>query len=381
MAMLLCLEIGPLQESQYTGIANVVCHLAAQMLAEDQFEVRFFIERREVSRDLVKQLVQVKCGKEFAWIGKACALPPISVLSASPSVGIFGNVKTAHFLFDYELQIIHDLSTLVTPEFHHVDTVRYHTETLLRDLSTNDLNVCVSQATRNDLERYFPEIPAENNIVSYPGWSWPDHFASRSADLFGRHETEPYVLVLGTIEPRKNIDVVLRFIAANRSILDRYKFVFSGKHGWGDAVQAKLAQYDLTKEYENGRILFPGFVGEFTKFVMLSKAVLVVYPSWLEGFGLPVVEALSLGKAVVTTVSSSIPEVGGDAVYYFDPFEDNAFGVAISKGLYDVAAKPETVAARSRARAAIFSWRKFYSTIKDRVISDISAGKLGLSAP
>src|SRR5207248_2362056 len=85
-----------------------------------------------------------------------------------------------------------------------------------------------------------------------------------------------------------------------------YKFVFLGKHGWGDAVQAKLAQYDLTEEFESERILFPGFVGEFTKFAMLSRAVLVVYPSWFEGFGLPVVEALSLGKAVVTTVSSTM---------------------------------------------------------------------------
>jgi glycosyltransferase involved in cell wall biosynthesis len=372
-AMLLCLEIGPLQEFQYTGIANVVCHLAEQMLAEHEFDVGFFIERREVPRNLVEQLVQIKGGKELTWISKACAFPPISPLSRAPSVGIFGNVKTAHFLFDYEVQIIHDLSTFVTPEFHHADTVRYHTETLLRDLSSNDLNVCVSEATRNDLARYFPEIPAANHMVAYPGWSWPIHFTPHHDELFGHQETEPYILVLGTIEPRKNIDLVLQFIVTNKSILDHYKFVFLGKHGWGDAVQAKLAQYDLTEEYENERILFPGFVGEFTKFVMLSRAVLVVYPSWFEGFGLPVVEALSLGKAVVTTVSSSISEVGGDAVYYFDPFEPNAFGAAISKGLYDVGARPEAVAARSRARAEMFSWAKFYSTIKDRIVTDISA--------
>ena len=293
-------------------------------------------------------------------------------MSASPSVGIFGNVKTAHFLFDYEAQIIHDFSAFVTPEFHHADTVRYHTEPMLRDLASNDLNVCVSEATRCDLERYFPEVPASKNIVAYPGCSWPDRFAGRYSEVFANCETEPYILVLGTIEPRKNVDTVLQFISANKSILDSYRFVFSGKHGWGEAIKAKLAQHGLLDEYENGRVLFPGFVGEFTKYVMLLEATLIVYPSWFEGFGLPVVEALSLGKAVLTTASSSIPEVGGDAVYYFDPFEPGAFGTAISRSLSDVRSQPEAVAARSRRRAARFSWENFYATIRNRILEDLS---------
>ena len=116
---------------------------------------------------------------------------------------------------------------------------------------------------------------------------------------------------------------------------------------------------------------FPGYVEEFTKYVMLAKAALVVYPSLFEGFGLPVVEALSLGKAVVTTSSSSIPEVGGDAVYYFDPFEPASFGAVMAKALYDLKIKQDQIADCALKRAALFSWEKFYCKIKERISQDL----------
>jgi glycosyltransferase involved in cell wall biosynthesis len=368
---LLALEIGPLQEPGYTGIARVVGQVAAQMLAETDFEVRFFVERKEVPRSVVEEVVTMSGGKEFGWIVRNSAFPPISALTASPSVGLFGAVKTAHFVFDYEAQIIHDLSTFVVPQFHHRDTIRHHAETTLRDVSSNDLNICVSEATRSDLERYFPEAPRHKNLVAYPAWLWPDRFADLYRDMWADCDTEKYILVLGTIEPRKNIDVVLNFIAENPTITDRYKFVFLGKYGWGSAIDDKLTQYNLSDTYDKGRVVFPGFVGEFTKYVMLANAALVVYPSLFEGFGLPVVEALSLGKAVVTTASSSLPEVGGDAVYYFDPFQPESLGAVMGKAFYDLARKPEQIAARARQRAEIFSWAKFYRAIKERISQDL----------
>jgi glycosyltransferase involved in cell wall biosynthesis len=366
------LEIGPLQEIGYTGVAKVISQFAAHMLAETDFEVRFFVERKEIPNSIVKELVHMDGGKEFAWIVKNSTFPPISVISATPAVGIFASVKTAHFLFDYEAQFIHDLSVLLVPQYHHIDTIRHHAETLVRDVSSNDLNICVSEATRSDLERYFPEIaPRSKNLVAHPAWYWPDRFDSLYRTVWADHESEPYILVLGTIEPRKNIDVVFDFITNNPAITNQYKFVFLGKHGWGDPVSAKLQQYSLSNLYEDGRLIFPGFVGEFTKYVILSKATLVIYPSLFEGFGLPVVEALSLGKAVVTTASSSIPEVGGDAVYYFNPFEAGSFGVMVAKALYDLEKQPERVAARSRQRAEMFSWSKFYWTIRERISQDL----------
>ena len=371
---LMALEIGPLQDPFFTGVSRVVSQLAVQMLAETDFEVQFFVGRGAIPRSVVEELVHMDSGREFVWLTRSSAFPPISALSASPSVGIFGNVKAAQFLFDYEAQIIHDLSVLMVPQFHTRDTIVYHSETLVRDLLSNDLNVCVSHATRNDLERYFPEAPPSKNIVAHPAWYWPDQYQSHYDLLWANLPTDDYILVLGTIEPRKNVDLVLDFIAKNPTITNQYKFLFLGKHGWGETFADKLKEHRLTDQYDNGRVVSPGFVGEFTKYVMLAKAALVIYPSLFEGFGLPVVEALSLGKAVVTTPSSSIPEAGGDAVYYFNPFEPNSFGVVLSEALYDIRTYQELVSGRARQQAAKFSWVKFYSTIKDRISQDLEKG-------
>src|SRR5437588_4494272 len=172
------LEVGPLCEAEYTGISNVVCNLARQMLADRDIEIRFFLERREVPRDVVAEFVELQSGSGLEWIVGNSNLPPVSVLSDNQSVGIFGNVKTAHFLFDYEAQILHDFSCLVTPQLHRTQTNQYHYERLLRDLSTNDLNIGVSNNTKSDLETYFPELPRGRNMVAHLGCQWPDRFAA-----------------------------------------------------------------------------------------------------------------------------------------------------------------------------------------------------------
>jgi glycosyltransferase involved in cell wall biosynthesis len=310
-----------------------------------------------------------------------CAFPVVSALTADPSIGIFGNAKTGHFLFDYEAQIIHDLSTFVTPQFHNSDTIRFHTETLLGDLTSNDLNICVSEATKNDLERFFPEIPAHRHLVAPPGWDWPPRFAELYDTHFAGREVRPFILVLGTIEPRKNIELVLSFLRDNRSILELYQFVFAGRYGWGPKIAARLNEFGLADAVEPGRIMFPGFVGEFTKYAMLRNAEVVVYPSLFEGFGLPVVEALSLGKPVVTTASSSLPEVGGDAISYFDPFAAGSFEAALFAKLSEIRTHPERLSGQAKRQAELFSWRRFYSTIVGRIMRDLAGAEASARSP
>jgi glycosyltransferase involved in cell wall biosynthesis len=375
------LEIGPLCEAEYTGISTVVCELARHMLADREVATRFFAERREVPREVVAEFVERRSGKAMEWLLGNTKLAPVSVLSDEASVGIYGNVKTAHYLFDYEAQIQHDFSFLVTPEFHRPQTNQYHYERVLRDLCTNDLNICVSANTRADLERYFPEVQRDRNIVAPLGCEWPERFAESYRAKFARAMRTPYVLVLGTIEPRKNIDAVLAHLARDRALLERFVFVFCGRYGWGPAVRDKLAEYGLASEAERGRLVFTGFVGEFSKYCLLAGSTFVVYPSLFEGFGLPVLEALSLGKLVVTTASSSIPEVGGEAVYYFDPFAPDSFGQVLRRSLEALTTEAEQVERKARAQAAAFSWRIFYGRIKSRILGDLAARAAATGRP
>ena len=150
-------------------------------------------------------------------------------------------------------QIVHDLSTFLTPQFHNEDTINFHTSSLFDDVHSNDLTFCVSEATREDVLRYLGPLDPEK-VVAVP-------LAATTAvedipQLAGR-DAEPYVLVLGTIEPRKNIGIVLGYLACNRSILRRTKFVFLGRYGWGEKFDALLARYELRPEYDEGASSFP----------------------------------------------------------------------------------------------------------------------------
>jgi len=128
---------------------------------------------------------------------------------------------------------------------------------------------------------------------------------------------EPYFLILGTREPRKNVAQVLELIARYPDLLDRHRFVFAGKLGWL-ANQQEMPEV-LGAATQAGKILFTGFVTEYEKYKLLLGAQATIYPSVFEGFGLPVLESLSVGTPCVASFSSSIPEAGGAFCHYFDP--------------------------------------------------------------
>ncbi len=350
------LEIGPLKETQYTGISEVTAALAAEMLGEEGRRTAFFYGRVAIEREIVADLVLRRNGELLPWYLQRSGTRPAPAALPGLNVAIFPNRKSCRRGFDVECQIVHDLSTFLTPQFHNDDTIEFHTSSLLEDVHSNDLTFCVSQATREDVLRYLGPLDPER-VVAIPLAA-----ATQEEDpaLFAGRKAEPYVLVLGTIEPRKNAAIVFEALARNPALLRRLKFVFLGRHGWGEKFDALLARYGLSEDYEKGRILFPGFVGEGAKRALLSHARLLLYPSLFEGFGLPVVEALSFGVPVVTTRSSSLPEVAGEASFYFDPFCEGDFDRVLARALSELRVRGQALRRRSLARAAEFSWSGTY---------------------
>jgi glycosyltransferase involved in cell wall biosynthesis len=355
----LYLEIGPLKEGNYTGISQVTAAIADQMLGDAARETAFFYGRMVVDKPAVEDLLTRRNGDVLEWYLQRTDIVPAPPDLSHRNVALFPNRKTCRRGFDREYQIVHDLSTLLTPQFHERDTIDYHAGSLEEDMRSNDVTFCVSEATRSDVLTYFPELDADK-VVSLPlAVSIPPEDQGR----FAGRTVEPYVLVLGTIEPRKNVAQILHYIRNNRDVLRQCRFVFLGRHGWGETVDALVARYDLTEEMERGRITFPGFVPESTKTALLEAAVLVIYPSLFEGFGLPVLEALSVGVPCIATRTSSVPEVGGDCCYYFDPFTDEDFDRAFVRAIVDTRLRRDEIARNCRARAAEFSWSKTYARL------------------
>ena len=334
------------------------------MLEDQGTRVYFFYGRTMVDRKVVEDLVESRDGELLDWHVSRRLGRPAPFAADGDHVAIFPNRKTCRRVFDFEVQIIHDLSTLLTPQYHHPDTVDYHARSLETDVASNSLTACVSEATRTDVLRYIPPRDPSSVITIYN--AAPDE--SPVLDHADAPE-HPYVLVLGTIEPRKNVGQVLALLRDNPSIANHFQFVFVGRYGWGSTIESLVAEYRLGPALGRGAVVFPGFMDEPRKNAYIRNASLLVYPSLFEGYGLPIVEAMKVGVPCVTTASSSMPEVGGDACFYFDPFSPGDFRATFIDALIRIETEGEVLRDRCRKQANAFSWAASY----ERLLTEIRA--------
>ncbi|HKZ34322.1 MAG TPA: glycosyltransferase family 1 protein, partial [Patescibacteria group bacterium] len=172
-------------------------------------------------------------------------------------------------------------------------------------------------------------------------------------DLKKLKVTPPFLLFVGTIQPRKN---VMRLIQAFSKLASDYpslSLCLVGKKGWlSDDVYALPTQLGLSD-----RVKFLGHVKEEDLVALYNGAELLVFPSLFEGFGLPVVEAFACGLPVVTSSTSSLPEVGGDACVYVEPTSIEEIEGAIRRVLSNTMLRDELIR-KGLKQAGTFSWEK-----------------------
>ena len=149
------------------------------------------------------------------------------------------------------------------------------------------------------------------------------------------------MLFVGTLEPRKNLRRLVAAMAAADG--DRLPLVVAGPAGWGDAAPADVGRADVR---------FVGFVAPADLPGLYAAATVFAYPSELEGFGLPVAEAMAQGAPVVTSAGRSTEEVAGGAAVLVDPLDVDS----IRAGIVEAAARADELAAAGRARAADLTW-------------------------
>ena len=213
--------------------------------------------------------------------------------------------------------------------------------------------VC-SQATRSELVRLLDPDVSKIDLaylgVDTTAFHRPDaaeiaRVQSRLG-LAGRQ----WVAFLSTLEPRKNVPGLVRgWVKACEGRLDPPALVLAGGAGWDDTIDEAIAEVP-----PHLRVLRPGYLRISDLPGFLGGAQVVAYPSFGEGFGLPVLEAMACGAPVLTTRRLSLPEVGGDAVAYTEPDPD-AIGTALA-GLLDDPSRRDELSAAGHARAQQFTW-------------------------
>jgi glycosyltransferase involved in cell wall biosynthesis len=220
-----------------------------------------------------------------------------------------------------------------------------------------------SQATRDDLVRYY-HIPREKIVVVYPG---RDESLAPVADLAALSGvraryglTGPYFLHVGTLQPRKNLIRLLRAFASLlgsgvEPLKSDLQLVITGKRGW--LYNDLLAEIQKLGLAANGRVVLTGYVPDADLPALLSGALAFVFPSLYEGFGFPVIEAMSCGTPVVCSNASSLPEVAGEAALLVDPMDVASLAAALAQVATDAGLRRELIE-RGFRQASRFSWRR-----------------------
>jgi glycosyltransferase involved in cell wall biosynthesis len=247
---------------------------------------------------------------------------------------------------------VHDLTLLSHPEWHEAAKVRYFGWAMRRAVAAATRVLCVSATTAADLAERL-DVPPGRVDVTPLGTDLAPASADQVDALRRRLGLDgPYLLGLGTVEPRKDLPTLVRAFAALAGELP-HRLVLAGLAGWGAGELAAAIEACGVAD----RVLVAGYVAEADKAALLTGAEVFAYPSRYEGFGLPVLEAMACGTPVVTTTGGSLPEVAGDAATLVDPGDEHALAAAIAKLATDPAARKDA-AARGRARAATFTWRR-----------------------
>lgn len=211
--------------------------------------------------------------------------------------------------------IIHDLTPLKFPHFHPFMSVFFHKYFLKNALKQTDLVITNSEHTTKDVVCYFPFT--KNKIKAILLGRDESYKPKEDKSILLKYKIRSdYFLYMGTIEPRKNLSVLLAAYEQYRAGGGKaIQLVLAGKRGWKiDELYEAVAASKYTKD-----ILFTGFVAQEDMAILYTMARAFIYPSIYEGFGLPILEALSCGTRVVASSSSSMPEVGGDLALYFSP--------------------------------------------------------------
>lgn len=349
------LDISPLQELSYTGIPKVALELARYGLTQENVE--FFWDDYIIPKRIVEQLITSQSGVILHTLAnEKLTLEPLiaKVAESKRSVGLFPNVMT-RFFFDHHAQIIHDLVFITSPEYHHADTVRHHGTTILRDAELSDALICVSKSTAFDVETYLQPHPSKIKVAEL-GSTIPEISKLNGAT---REGVKPFVLVMGTVEPRKNIELALQYLSQNREFLKTYSFVFCGKDGWLISFDALVKKYDLADEVAQGKIIRLPYITEELKWDLLVRASLLLFPSYYEGFGLPVIEALSCGTPVLASCSSSIMEAGQKFAWYFDPSDYGSFEEQLTTVLSNECRTPEGWTEELKAYLEERTWKQY----------------------
>jgi len=266
-----------------------------------------------------------------------------------------------------QVTVVHDLLPLFFPAEY--PRQQYYFRSLVpRVLRRSRVVVADSESTRRDIVQSYGIEPDKVRVI-YPGYD-PDTYSADGLDRSGSGE-DSYLLYVGNLLPHKNLLSLLDALAILRR-RHRARLIIrgDGQPAYAHAVRERVETLGL-----DGVVTFQGYAAEGALRDLYAGAACLVLPSLREGFGLPVLEAMACGTPVITSSSSSLPEVGGDAALRADPHD----AIDLSDAMYRVLTDPhlrEDLRERGLKWVRAFSWRRTAEQMS-RLLDEVRAGTAG----
>ena len=250
----------------------------------------------------------------------------------------------------------HDAIYALYPQFHLRMNLWFLNLMMPRFLARANRVIAVSERSARDCMRLYGVLESKITVVyEAADASWrPISNTAALAEVRAKYGLpDQFMLCLGTIEPRKNIGVLLDALKAMLASDATAALVIAGRKGWlFEPIFAQVRELGL-----DAHVIFTGYVPADDARALMNAATLFAYPSLYEGFGLPPLEAMACGTPVVCSNASSLPEVVGDAALTVPPTDARALASALQRVWRDADLRAD-LRARGLARAARFSWAR-----------------------
>lgn len=358
------IDISVLSDPNRTGIGNYIYGLTKSLLKISKYEqfVLFgicplkthkdltnlhFHRRKNVQKSILKIPARLSRRSFILW--QQLNWPPIDFFTGQIDIFHSFNWYLPPHKKGKIISTIFDMTSVKFPSWHHERTVELDRIRFNRTARLANLVVTISESSKKDILRYYPHLKVD---IIYPAVS--DIFlktvdSQKNSLVLNKYKLkEGYYLSVATLEPRKNISsLIYAYLKSNLSD----PLVLVGGEGWKSEKLMSIA-----KKYPD-KIKLTGYIPEEELPILYKNAKIMLYPSLYEGFGIPVLEAMTCGTPVICSNNSSLPEVGRDSVYYINPKKS----VEIIKALLDVSSSKGlrfNMSKKGHSQAKRFSWEK-----------------------
>ena len=369
--------------SPFTGVAKYTYENATRLRNNYAEEYEWFYDYGFHSQDLIQTqnnkgsigfLKKIKATVVSLPFLKLLVREGLSILSylSSPQYDLYWqpNFIPKRVKAKKTIATIHDFSFYIQPSWHPKERLKYYEKNFWKASATSDWLITGSNFTKDEILKYM-EYPKEKITVIHHG---VDHNLYKVYDIVKTETTknklklsDDFLLFVGSIEPRKNLLNLLKaYHCLPQSIKNQYPLVLAGFKGWENAE----VMNEIEKEKEH--IKYLGYLSDEELAHVYNLATVFVYPSLYEGFGIPPLEAMASGTAVIASDVASLPEACGEAVLYVNPekYEDIA-----EKIMYLLENKEERkgLIAKGFIHSAKFTWEKAakaHMEVFEKVLND-----------